>query len=104
MNQKVNVQLDALSAYARTADEIAGGLAAVRYRLLAAGVTSDAFGLLPESQEAAEVYEERTDAGLEVLAAGNDGFAQIADDVRQVRRNYEASDEFSASLTRGPGS
>ncbi|HEY2948544.1 MAG TPA: hypothetical protein VGJ53_09110 [Micromonosporaceae bacterium] len=101
MADDVRVHLDALSRYADAADELAERFAEVRRQLTDADVTADSFGLLSESREAERVYEQRCGDGLEVLAAGEDVFGDLAVGFRQMRDNYRAADDGSARRLDG---
>lgn len=96
MSQPLKVHLDAMSRYADAMQDLASNVAATRRLLVDADVTGDSFGLLPESREAAGVYEQRTTDGLEVLRTGEDVFGDLAQAFRQMRDNYRASDDESS--------
>jgi hypothetical protein len=97
MSQPLQVHLEALSRYASAMDELSARFAETRAQLVGADVTEDSFGLLPESREAATVYEERTTEGLAVLSGGEDVFGELAVAFRQIRDNYRGSDQSSAA-------
>lgn len=96
MSQPLRVYLDSMSRYATAMDDMSADFGNIRQLLVAADVTEDSFGLLPESRDAAAVYEERTTVGLDVLRTGEDVFGDLAVAFRQMRANYRASDDSSA--------
>jgi predicted kinase len=103
LGQPLSVHLDAMTRYATAMDELAAGFGRSRQGLVDADVTEDSFGMLPESREAAGVYEQRTTDGLEVLKAGEDVFGDLAVAFRQMRDNYRASDQAAANRLGGGG-
>jgi hypothetical protein len=96
VSQPVRVHLEAMSRYAAAMDEVSAGFSNTRRLLIDADVTVDSFGMLPESLDAAVVYEQRTTDALDVLRSGTDVFADMGVAFRQMRDNYRASDENSA--------
>jgi hypothetical protein len=103
LGQPLSVHLDAMTRYATAMDELAAGFGRSRQGLVDADVTEDSFGMLPESREAAGVYEQRTTDGLEVLRTGEDVFGDLAVAFRQMRDNYQASDQAAANRLGGGG-
>lgn len=99
--QPLKVYLDSMTRYADEMDDLATGFANTRQLLVDADVTQDSFGMLPESREVADVYEQRTTDGLEVLRVGEDVFGDLAVAFRQMRNNYQASDSGSANRLGG---
>lgn len=97
MGQPVKVYLEAMTRYATAMDDLSDGFDATRRKLVDADVTEDSFGLLPESRDVAEVYEQRTTDGLETLSAGTDAFADLAQAFREIRDAYQGSDQASAN-------
>ncbi|HEY0697297.1 MAG TPA: hypothetical protein VGD43_05750 [Micromonospora sp.] len=96
MSEPLKVHLDAMTRYATELADLSRGFADTRALLVDADVTTDSFGLLPESRDAADVYEQRTTAGLEVLRSGEDIFADLAEGFRQMRDNYSGTDQAAA--------
>lgn len=101
MSQPLSVYLDAMTRYADAMEDLADGFSRTRSGLLDADVTQDSFGMLPESRDAAKVYEQRTTDGLEVLRSGEDIFGELAVGFRQMRDNYRDSDHASAKRFEG---
>jgi hypothetical protein len=101
MPEDVRVHLEALSRYADAAAELAVRFAGMRRHLTDADVAADSFGLLSESREAGQLYEQRCSDGLDVLAAGEDVFGDLAVAFRQMRHSYHASDETAARRLEG---
>jgi hypothetical protein len=85
-----------MNRYATAMDQLSDGFEETRRRLIDADVTEDSFGMLPESRDSAEVYEQRCTVGLDTLAAGTDVFSDLAQAFREIRADYEASDKSSA--------
>ena len=96
MTQPLKVYLDAMTKYADAMDDLGTAFGNTRSLLVDADVTEDSFGLLPESREAAKVYEQRTTDGLEVLRTGEDVFGELAVAFRQMRDNYQGTDHAVA--------
>ncbi|MCM4076048.1 hypothetical protein [Paractinoplanes hotanensis] len=96
MGQPVQVYLDSLSRYAAAMDELSASFDTTRRLLVEADVTEDSFGLLPDSRDCAEVYEQRTTDGLETLRNGADAFADLSDAFRELREDYERTDQAAA--------
>ncbi len=96
MGQPVQVYLDALSRYAAAMDDLSASFDTTRSLLIDADVTEDSFGLLPDSRDCAEVYEQRTTDGLETLRNGADAFTDLSDAFRELRENYALTDEAAA--------
>ena len=96
MSQPVQVYGDSMDRYATAMDQLSDGFEETRRLLIDADVTEDSFGMLSESRDSAEVYEQRCTAGLDTLAAGIDVFADLAQAFRELRADYEASDRSSA--------
>lgn len=90
---EIKVYLDALTKYADAMDKLGDDFSATKQRLYDADVTEDSFGMLSESREAARIYEQRTTDGLDVLKAGEELFAGISDAFRQLRDNYQGTDQ-----------
>lgn len=103
MSQPLRVHLDAMTRYAQAMDELAQGFGRTRQLLIDADVTEDSFGMLPESREAADVYEQRTNDGLEVLRSGQDVFSELAIGFREMRDSYRADDLATADQFGGGG-
>jgi hypothetical protein len=101
LSQPVKVHLDAMTRYATAMDDLSTDFANTRRQLVDADVTEDSFGMLPESRDVAEVYQQRTTDGLETLNAGTDVFSDMAVAFRQMRDNYQASDQDSAKRLSG---
>jgi hypothetical protein len=101
MTQPLKVYLDAMTRYAAAMDDLATGFGNTRALLVDADVTEDSFGLLPESREAATIYEQRTTDGLDVLRTGEDVFGDLAVAFRQMRDNYHGSDQAAANRFGG---
>jgi hypothetical protein len=101
VSELLSVYLDAMTHYADAMDELADGFSRTRSGLLDADVTQDSFGMLPESRDAAKIYEQRTTDGLEVLRTGEDIFGELAVGFRQMRDNYRSSDQASAERLGG---
>jgi len=101
VSEALSVHLDAMARYADAMEELADGFGRIRSGLVDADVTQDSFGLLPESRDAARVYEQRTTDGLAVLRSGEDVFGEVAEGFRQMRDNYRGSDEASAERFGG---
>ena len=90
---EIKVYLDAMTKYASSMDKLGDDFGATRQRLYDADVTEDSFGMLPESREAARIYEQRTTDGLDVLKAGEELCVGLADAFRQIRDNYQGTDQ-----------
>jgi hypothetical protein len=101
LSQPLSVYLDAMTRYATAMDDMAAGFGKTRQQLVDADVTQDSFGMLSESRQAASTYEQRTTDGLEVLRTGEDVFTDLAAAFRQMRDNYQASDQSSANRLGG---
>jgi hypothetical protein len=97
LSQPLKVYLDAMTRYATAMDDLSNDFADTRSRLVDADVTEDSFGMLSESRDVAEVYQQRTTDGLETLSTGTDVFGEMAVAFRQMRDNYHASDQGSAN-------
>jgi len=97
LSQPLRVYLDAMTRYADAMDDLSTDFANTRRQLVDADVTEDSFGMLSESRDVAEVYQQRTTEGLETLNAGTDVFGDMAVAFRQMRDNYHASDQGSAN-------
>lgn len=97
----LSVHLDAMTRYADAMDRLAEQFGRTRSSLVSADVTEDSFGMLPESREVAEVYEQRTTDGLDVLRTGQDVFGDLAQAFRQMRDNYRSSDDAAAARLTG---
>lgn len=98
---EIKVYLDAMGRYADASDDLSEGFAEVRRLLVDANVTADSFGLLQESGDIADTYEQRCTDGLDVLDKGTDVFSELADAMRQMRDNYHNADQTSAQRTGG---
>jgi hypothetical protein len=96
MTQEVKVHLDAMTRYVKELEQLSESFTGVRQRLNDADVTSDSFGMLAESRETAGVYEQRTTDGFEVLKAGEGVFDELAQAFKQMRDNYQHSDQASS--------
>ncbi|MCY1143269.1 hypothetical protein OWR29_35185 [Actinoplanes sp. Pm04-4] len=96
MGQPVQVYLDSLSRYAAAMDDLSASLESTRKFLVDADVTEDSFGLLPDSRDCAQVYEQRTTDGLETLRNGADAFSDLSDAFRELREDYERTDQAAA--------
>ncbi|MCO8269358.1 hypothetical protein M1L60_02000 [Actinoplanes sp. TRM 88003] len=96
MGQPVQVYLDSLSRYAAAMDELNASFDTTRRLLVEADVTEDSFGLLPDSRDCAEVYEQRTTDGLDTLTCGADAFSDLSDAFRELREGYELTDQAAA--------
>ncbi|SCL39842.1 hypothetical protein GA0074692_5503 [Micromonospora pallida] len=96
MTQPLKVYLDAMTRYATAMEDLAVEFGNTRTALLDADVTEDSFGMLPESREVASDYAERTEAGLTVLRHGERIFEDLGTAFRQMRDNYQRSDDTSA--------
>jgi hypothetical protein len=92
MTVPVKVYLDAMTKYADAAERLAEDFATTSKRLYDADVTEDSFGMLPESRDTAEVYEQRTTDGLDGLKACEEIFSALGDVFRDIRRSYELTD------------
>lgn len=101
MSQPLKVYLDAMTRYADAMDDLSTAFGNTRALLVDADVTEDSLGLLPESREVAKTYEQRTTDGLEVLRTGEDVFGELGVAFRQMRDNYQASDQASAEMFGG---
>lgn len=97
MGQPVQVYLDSMSRYATAMEDLSDGFESTRRLLIDADVTEDSFGMLPDSRDCAEVYEQRTTVGLDTLRAGTDVFGDLAQAFRELREDYRASDQSSAN-------
>jgi hypothetical protein len=97
----LKVYLDAMTRYADAMEDLADGFGRTRSGLIDADVTQDSFGMLPESRDVAKVYEQRTTDGLEVLRTGEDIFGELGVAFRQMRDNYQGSDQASANRLGG---
>lgn len=98
---EIKVYLDAMTRYAGAMEDLGTGFGNTRQLLVDADVTEDSFGLLPASRDTAKVYEQRTTDGLEVLKTGEDVFGDLGQAFRQMRDNYQASDQSSARRLGG---
>ncbi|GIH08700.1 hypothetical protein Rhe02_67670 [Rhizocola hellebori] len=98
---EIKVYLDAMTKYADAMDKLGEDFGATKQRLYDADVTEDSFGMLSESREAAKIYEQRTTDGLDVLKAGEETCAGLADAFRQLRTNYEGTDQDLATRIGG---
>jgi flagellar biosynthesis/type III secretory pathway ATPase len=101
MKQPVKVYLDAMTRYADAMKDLSTAFGNTRSLLVGADVAEDSFGLLPESRDAARVYEQRTTDGLAVLGTGEDVFGDMAVAFRQMRDNYQGTDQASARRLGG---
>ncbi|MGC9668255.1 hypothetical protein ACNTMW_17080 [Planosporangium sp. 12N6] len=101
MSDEVSVQLDALTEYARVADQIASAMEGARAALVDAGVTVDSFGMLPESREVHTAYDERCRDGLDLLSGGGEVFSALGDVFRDIRVRYETSDAHAVNRAEG---
>lgn len=97
---EIKVYLDAMGRYADASDDLSEGFTAARRLLVDADVTADSFGLLQESGDIAKTYEQRCNDGLDVLNCGVDVFSDLASGLRQMRDNYNSSDQASAQRSR----
>jgi hypothetical protein len=96
VSRPLTVYLDAMTRYAAAMDDLSADFANTRRLLTDADVTGDSFGMLPESRDVADVYQQRTTDGLDTLNAGTDVFSDMAVAFRQMRDNYHGSDQDSA--------
>lgn len=103
MGQPIGVYLDALSRYSAAMDELSASFESTRGFLVDADVTEDSFGLLPDSRDCAQVYEQRTTDGLETLRNGADAFSDLSQAFRELREDYERTDEAAASRVTRSG-
>ncbi|RKR89712.1 hypothetical protein BDK92_4068 [Micromonospora pisi] len=101
MSQPLKVYLDAMTRYADAMDDLSTAFGNTRSLLVDADVTEDSFGLLPESRDAAKIYEQRTTDGLGVLRTGEEVFSELGVAFRQMRDNYQAADQASADQFGG---
>jgi hypothetical protein len=101
VGQPVSVYLDALSRYAAAMDDLSGSFESTRRFLVDADVTEDSFGLLPDSRDCAQVYEQRTTDGLETLRNGADAFSDLSQAFRELREDYERTDQAAATRVSG---
>ncbi|MBL7258880.1 hypothetical protein [Paractinoplanes lichenicola] len=101
MGQPVSVYLDALSRYAAAMDDLSESFESTRTFLVDADVTEDSFGLLPDSRDCAQVYEQRTTDGLETLRNGSDAFSDLSQAFRELREDYERTDQAAATRVDG---
>jgi hypothetical protein len=90
-----------MSRYAAAMEDLSSSFAETRRLLVDADVTEDSFGMLSDSRDCAEVYEQRCTVGLEVLQAGTDAFLDLAQAFRELREDYEASDQSAANTLGG---
>lgn len=97
----MKVYLDAMTRFATAMDTMSEDFDKVRQKLVDADVTEDSFGMLPESRDAAKVYETRTTDGLAVLKAGVDVFGDLGDGFRQMRDNYQNVDNNASTQLGG---
>lgn len=102
MSQPLRVHLGAMTRYAEAMEDVAERFGRTRRLLLDADVTEDSFGMLPQSRDTAEVYEERTTNGLDVLRSGEDIFSELAIAFREMRDSYQHDDQASADQFGGP--
>jgi hypothetical protein len=103
VSQPLKVHLEAMSRYSAAMADLSSEFAGTRRFLIDADVTEDSFGLLPESRDAATVYEQRTTDGLEVLKTGEDVFDGLGQAFQQMRDNYQGSDQGSAGRVQSAG-
>jgi hypothetical protein len=103
VSQPLKVHLDAMSRYADAMADLSADFAATRRFLVDADVTEDSFGMLPESRDAATVYEQRTTEGLDILRTGEDVFDGLGQAFKQMRDNYRDSDTGSGNRVRSAG-
>jgi hypothetical protein len=101
MTQPLKVYLDAMTRYADAMDDISTGFGNTKSLLVDADVTEDSFGMMPESRDAAKIYEQRTTDGLDVLRAGEDVFGEIGQGFRDMRDNYSGADHGAANRFGG---
>lgn len=98
---EIRVYLDAMGRYADASDDLSEGFNAARQMLVDADVTADSFGLLQESNDIANAYDQRCTDGLDVLNKGRDVFSELATAMRQMRDNYHNADQTSAQRYGG---
>ncbi len=101
MTTPVKVHLDAMTKYADAAERLGEDFATTSQKLYDADVTEDSFGMLPESRDTAEVYEQRTTDGLDGLKACEEIFGALGDVFRDIRRSYEMTDRTQAQKMGG---
>jgi len=93
---EIRIYLDAMTRYADACDDLSEGFDTTRRLLVDADVTADSFGLLQESGDIANTYEQRCTDGLDTLRSGVDVFSDLAVALRQMRDNYQTADTTSA--------
>ncbi|MFE1320484.1 type VII secretion target [Kitasatospora phosalacinea] len=100
MAGEFRVDPDALRRFARTSNERAERLRAIRSELGAHQLSVSAFGKLPEADETGRDYVERSEAAIENAGAAGDTMDRIAEYTEGMAAAYERADEATGQDMR----
>ncbi|MFI0904005.1 hypothetical protein ACH4TE_10695 [Streptomyces sioyaensis] len=93
MPEQFSAAQEALHAFARSADQRAEKVRAIRSSLASHSVHREAFGKLPEADEISSDYEERQKDVLETLEDIATLQEKISEGVTATARSYQDSDD-----------
>ncbi|MFF4701372.1 type VII secretion target [Streptomyces chattanoogensis] len=93
MAEQFTAAQEALRAFAKTADQRADKVRAIRSSLASHSVHREAFGKLPESEEISTDYEERQEDTLETLEDIATLQEKISEGVTATAQSYQDTDD-----------
>ncbi|GAU70025.1 hypothetical protein SSP35_16_00200 [Streptomyces sp. NBRC 110611] len=100
MAEQFTAAQEALRKFAKTSEQRAEKLRAIRSSLASHSVHREAFGKLPESDEIAKDYEDRQEHVLEALESLATLEEKIGEAVTDTAQSYQSSDDETVSALR----
>ncbi|MGG7571807.1 hypothetical protein [Streptomyces sirii] len=108
MPEQFTAAQEALHKFAKSSDQRAERLRAIRSRLAGHDLDREAFGRLPESGELYTAYDEQSEHVLETLEAAATLQEKISEGVTETARAYQADEDATVAsmhqVQGGPGS
>ncbi|MFI7101270.1 hypothetical protein ACIBK8_18075 [Streptomyces sp. NPDC050161] len=103
MAEQFTAAQDALHTFAKSSDERAEKLRAIRSSLGSHKVDREAFGKLPEADEISKDYEERQEDVLETLGSLATLQEKIGEAVTATAQSYQDTDDETVTTMSGGG-
>ncbi|MGW1374962.1 hypothetical protein ACWD6P_11915 [Streptomyces sp. NPDC002446] len=107
MAEQFSAAQEALHTFARSADQRAEKLRAIRSRLASHRLSEQAFGKLPEADELYTAYDEQSEHVLETLEQAATLEEKVGEGVTETARAYQSDEDATVaalnSVQGGPG-
>ncbi|MGW2026097.1 hypothetical protein [Streptomyces decoyicus] len=100
MSEQFSAAQEALHKFAKSSDQRAEKLRAIRSKLASHELNKEAFGKLPESDELYQAYDEQSEHCLDTLDSAATLEEKISEGVTETARAYQSDEDETAASMR----